>query len=380
MDTVRPAGRDAETNLLIVDDSPANLRLLSGLLGQRGFRVRPIPSGELALVAARHEPPDLILLDINMPGMSGFEVCERLKADAELKDIPVIFVSAMDEVIDKVRAFAVGGVDYVTKPFQFEEVEARVRTHVALRRQERQLAASNAQLRAAERLRDNLVHMIVHDLRSPLMGILGLQELALEHPCTQADPALREYLSEATAASSHLMAMINGILDVSRLEAGQMPLNLQPCNLNERVQAAVALLTGLSASHDLRLVLAPGNPVILCDPDLVQRVIANLLGNALKHTPAGTAVVVTVAVVGGSVRVAVQDAGPGIAPEFQKLVFEKFSQAGLRAEGRQFSTGLGLAFCELAVKAHGGSIGVESQVGQGSTFWFVLPPTGKSEG
>jgi signal transduction histidine kinase len=176
------------------------------------------------------------------------------------------------------------------------------------------------------------------------------------------------------------MAMINGILDVSRLEAGQMPLNLQPCNLNERVQAAVALLTGLSASHDLRLVLAPGNPVILCDPDLVQRVIANLLGNALKHTPAGTAVVVTVAVVGGSVRVAVQDAGPGIAPEFQKLVFEKFSQAGLRAEGRQFSTGLGLAFCELAVKAHGGSIGVESQVGQGSTFWFVLPPTGKSEG
>ncbi len=135
-----------EPNVLIVDDTPANLQLLANMLKERGYKTRPVPSGILALQAARSDPPDLILLDINMPEMNGYEVCERLKADGQLKEIPVIFISALNEILDKVRAFSVGGVDYISKPFQFEEVQARVETHLKLRCLQKELEMHNLEL------------------------------------------------------------------------------------------------------------------------------------------------------------------------------------------------------------------------------------------
>ncbi len=172
--TVQPA------DILIVDDTPANLQLLGGMLKDRGHRVRPVANGKLALQAAITTPPDLILLDISMPDPNGYEVCVQLKRQDRTRDIPVIFISALNETIDKVMAFGVGGVDYVTKPFQFEEVEARVACHLNLRRLQRDLTLrnnelwqSNEELRRLQELRDNLTHMIVHDLRSPLSGVIG---------------------------------------------------------------------------------------------------------------------------------------------------------------------------------------------------------------
>ena len=141
--------REGVPNVIIVDDTPANLQLLTGMLKERGYKVRPVPSGKLALQAAKNDPPDLILLDIMMPEMDGYEVCERLKADDKLKEISVIFISALNETMDKVRAFSVGGVDYVTKPFQFEEVNARVSTHLELQRQRRKLKENYEQLTQA---------------------------------------------------------------------------------------------------------------------------------------------------------------------------------------------------------------------------------------
>jgi sigma-B regulation protein RsbU (phosphoserine phosphatase) len=135
-----------KADILIVDDTPANLRLLSQMLAEQGYQVRPVPDGSLALAAAQAEPPDLILLDIRMPEMNGYEVCEHLKADDQTRDIPIIFISALDATQDKVKAFTVGGVDYVTKPFQFEEVLARVETHLALRRLQKQLQDANKKM------------------------------------------------------------------------------------------------------------------------------------------------------------------------------------------------------------------------------------------
>jgi len=142
-------------NILIVDDTPANLQVLAGMLKDRGYKVRPVPSGKLALLAARRDPPDLILLDINMPEMNGYEVCEQLKADDNLNGIPVIFISALTEPLDKVKAFAIGGVDYLTKPFQMEELHARVETHLKLRRLQIELQKSNSQL---ERINGRMSH------------------------------------------------------------------------------------------------------------------------------------------------------------------------------------------------------------------------------
>jgi CheY-like chemotaxis protein len=187
----------AMPDILVVDDTPANLNLLTEMLKERGYRVRPVPSGKLAVQAIQNEKPDLILLDINMPEMSGYEVCEHLKADAALKDIPVIFISAMTETMDKVKAFSVGGVDYVTKPFQFEEVHARVETHLRIRFLQRQLSEQNENLeqlvekrtrelaKAYERLQElgrlknNFMRMISHEIRTPANGVLGVGNLLL---------------------------------------------------------------------------------------------------------------------------------------------------------------------------------------------------------
>jgi len=204
--------------ILMVDDTPANLELLSGMLKGRGYKVRAAVSGKLALQAARNDPPDLILLDINMPEMNGYEVCAELKSDDKLKDIPVIFLSALTETMDKVKAFGIGGVDYITKPFQFEEVEARVETHLELRRQKSRLEESYKEQSELKKLRDNLVNLLIHDLRPPLTSICGQLELIKEKDGTalSADSAGR--LAETVKTAKQLIQMVGTVLDTGKLE------------------------------------------------------------------------------------------------------------------------------------------------------------------
>ncbi|MDD5209168.1 MAG: response regulator [Elusimicrobiales bacterium] len=204
--------------ILMVDDTPANLELLSGMLKGRGYKVRAAVSGKMALQAARNDPPDLILLDINMPEMNGYEVCTELKADEKLKDIPVIFLSALTETIDKVKAFGTGGVDYITKPFQFEEVEARVETHLEMRRQKNRLQENYNELGELKKMRDNLVNLLLHDLRPPLASICGQLELIKEKEKTaiSADSAGR--LAETVKTAKHLIHMVGTVLDKGKLE------------------------------------------------------------------------------------------------------------------------------------------------------------------
>ena len=363
-------------NVLIVDDTPANLQLLTGMLKERGYKVRPVPSGRLALQAAKNDPPDLILLDIMMPEMDGYEVCKQLKADEKLTEIPVIFISALNETVDKVKAFGVGGLDYVTKPFQFEEVNARVRTHLELQRQRRKLKENYDQLRRLEAARDNLVHMIVHDLRSPLTGISGFLDLALELGKETLTEEGLDYLQTAKRSTTAVIDMVSAVLDVSKMETGDMKLHLAECDL---VRIAADLVTGMQSLKESREMIldAPSAPVtVVADGDLLLRVIQNLLGNALKFTPSDGWIRLGIEPDDNRVCVTVRDNGPGVPAEYQARIFEKFGQVEARANRQKHSTGLGLTFCKLAVEAHGGSIGVESEVGKGSKFWFVLPKNG----
>jgi two-component system sensor histidine kinase/response regulator len=357
-------------NILVVDDTPANLQLLTAMLKDRGYKVRPAPSGELALRAAQSSPPDLILLDITMPGMDGFEVCSRLKANEALRDIPVLFISALNETADKVRAFQAGGVDYVTKPFQFEEIEARVRAHLELRRKTLELEHSYGQLRKFEQLRDNLTHMIAHDMRSPLLS-LGLAIDMFRESETAPNAADAELLLLARRSVAMLVEMIAQMLDVSRLEAGQMQLNRTLADLVPVVRESIDLSL-LHATDRRPLLDAPADPVpSFFDPNIVRRVIGNLLGNALKFSPTGGRVGVRISREAGAARVEVSDNGPGIAPEHHQRIFEKFGQ--LETGQKRSGSGLGLTFAKMAVEAHGGQIGVRSALGQGSVFWFTLP-------
>ncbi|MGD0113406.1 MAG: hybrid sensor histidine kinase/response regulator [Armatimonadota bacterium] len=360
-------------SIIVVDDTPANLHLLTGMLKERGYKVRPVSSGKFALQTAKHDPPDLILLDIIMPEMNGYEVCECLKADEQLSGIPVIFISALNETMDKVKAFKVGGVDYVTKPFQFEEVQARVATHLELRRQKRLIQESNEQLRTLEKLRDNLVHMVVHDMRTPLTALYGfLQTLERLEGESLSDQG-RQFVQTALASTEDLVEMVSSLLDVSKMEAGEMKLNLTQCELLTIAREALAKVEPLRGDRQLMLSGADEPVTVMADAEIIARVFQNLLGNALKFTPDGGRVSVGIEPSADAVRVLVQDTGPGIPPEYRERIFEKFGQVEHPANKQRYSTGIGLTFCKLAVEAHGGQVGVDSEEGRGSTFWFTLP-------
>jgi signal transduction histidine kinase len=361
-----------QATIMVVDDTPTNLKLLQEILQVKNYRVLTIPDGQMALSAAASHPPDLILLDINMPGMNGFEVCERLKAEAALGEIPVIFITALAEPADKVRAFAVGGVDYVTKPFQAEEVQARVETHLTLYRQKRQLQASYEHLRELETLRDSLVHMVVHDMRSSLMIVLGRLKMAQRLP--QPERGTKN-ITKALETTHWLVEMVNSLLDMSKMEAGQLTPKVSSVDLNELVTEMLPQMEPFQGQR--RLTFTSPEPIVAIpgDPTLLRRVLQNLMVNALKFTaPAEGRITVSLATVGGGwVRVSVADNGPGISPEYQEKVFDKFYQVAARQQGEIRSTGLGLTFCKMTVEAHGGRIGLDSAKNQGSTFWFELP-------
>jgi len=361
-----------KTSILIVDDVPENLRLLSAMLDQTGYLVRPATSAKLAWAAAHREPPSLILLDIQMPEMDGLEMCRRLKTDEALRPIPVIFISALNETEEKIKAFQAGGVDYITKPFQEREVLARVTTHLELHRQKVELEAINRRLQELESLRDSLTHMIVHDMKGPLMLIQGHLEMISLFDAGALSNDSRHSLAAAKAGARRLTRMIAEMLIVSKLEADKLVIQRTACDLVALARKTTAELGSTDTPKQIKINVA-SNPESVhaeLDVELIERVLQNLLGNAIKFSPEHGLVTVSLQLVHGQVRVEVMDAGPGIAPEFHQKIFEKFGQ--VEPGKSRLGTGLGLTFCKLAVEAHGGNIGVNSTPGAGSTFWFTL--------
>jgi two-component system sensor histidine kinase/response regulator len=369
-----------QPNILAVDDTPANLQLLLQILQENGYRMRAVTSGAEALETVRTETPDLILLDITMPEMDGYEVCRRLKADPATAEIPVLFISALAEVEDKVHAFEVGGVDYVSKPFQNAEVAARVRTHLKLRQHEQELQQRERELEESlareqesrarelelERLRDKLTHMIAHDMRSPLQAVR--LSLDLLRDGVRLDYA--DMLACAKTSIDSLVDMVSQMLDVSRMEAGALELQPEAVDLADLAQVVLTALRPLAGGITVRLETT-GAIEVNADRSLIRRVLANLVGNAFKFTPDKGHVTVRISERDGQARVEVVDDGQGIAPEHHGRIFEKFGQ--VNAGKKKVGTGLGLTFVKMAVEAHGGAIGVLSAPGQGSTFWFALP-------
>lgn len=358
-------------NILVVDDMAENLRLLASILEPLGFEVRPVTSGRQALAAAEQAPPDLVLLDVSMPEMSGYEVCEAFKAQPELREIPIIFLTAHSDIADKVKAFSVGGVDFISKPFHPEEVQARVKTHLALRRAHLELSDSYLKLRQLEQLRDDLVHMVVHDMRSPLTVLVGHLNF-LRDDSSGLSKEGAEDLNAAIMGAQALARMTNELLDVSRMEEGTLPLRPTEQDLADLAAQVRRSFEGLERGR--RIELEASEPLrVTCDEGVIRRVLENLVNNALKHAPPSSLVRIGCRATGGAARFEVWDEGPGVPPEARQRIFEKFGAVAARKANDYHSAGLGLAFCKLAVEAHQGSIGVEACQPQGSGFWFELP-------
>jgi len=370
---MKPCGLRSDGNLLVAVDSPATLKLLVNLFNRQSLNVRVVSNGPAALALARREPPDLVLLGVNLPRLDGYEVCARLKADLATQAIPVLLVSAPDGEIDKAKVFSAGGADYLTRPFHLEEVEARVWAHLELRRQARRLWEYEGHLQELERAKHGLERLVGQDMRSPLMALKAALAL-LQPPPLAGQRAGLAALDYAQRAMADLAAMADRVRDLSLWEAGGLPLYRQNLDLVATVAAAVRSLAALAGTRRVELQAPPSLPLAY-DPELISRVLVTLLTNAYKLTPQTGKVALAVAGHRDQVRVSISDSGSAIPPEQHQIVFEKFSPMELHQ--RDVSNGLGLAFCKLAVEAHGGRVGVESQPGHGNTFWFTLP-TGKS--
>ena len=360
---------DRQATIMVIDDTPANLKLLTDMLEGKGYLVLTFPRGAMALAAATKNPPDLILLDIKMPEMNGFEVCERLKSNALLKEIPVIFISALAETEDKVKAFALGGVDYVTKPFQFEEVNARVETHLRLRRQQLELQALNE-------LKDRFLGMAAHDLRNPLGGIMGFSDLL----AIQLAPLLTEkqanFFDMIFTSSKFMVGLINDLLDVSAIESGHLTLERQPVDIRVTITRSVEINRVLASPKNMPIAISCPEelPKVFADPYRIEQVMNNLLTNAMKYAQPGTDIAVHVRQENCEVIISVADQGPGIPEKEQHKLFHAFGKTSVKpASEEERSTGLGLLIVKKIVEAHEGGIWFRSEPGKGTEFFFSLP-------
>ncbi|HZG37316.1 MAG TPA: ATP-binding protein [Nodosilinea sp.] len=364
-----PNDASIKGDILIVDDTPDNLRLLSAMLGRHQLGVRKALTGHWAIAAAQAAPPDLILLDIKMPEMSGYEVCERLKADPLTQAIPVIFISALDDAIDKVKAFAAGGADYVTKPFQEAEVLARIAHQLELRRLEAKLVAQNEELVRSNRELEQFASVVSHDLQQPLQSILGYTKLiGLAWPDVQQSPA-QPYLENILEASGRMQQMIQDWLAYA--QAGQAQPLLTPVDGNALLDQVMLNLKAAFTETGAELIYGD-LPTVMGNEVQLMQLFQNLISNALKFAQPGTRPQITVSVEpqGQGWRFGIHDRGIGIAPDCLGQIFEAFHR--LHDAQSYPGSGIGLATCQKIVEHHGGRIWAESELGLGSTFYFTL--------
>jgi len=363
--------------LLVVDDDTVNVELLCDLLQALDYRTVGAMSGEAALRAARERRPDLVLLDIMMPGMNGYEVCRRLKADPETAAIPVVFVTALSDTADKVEAIEAGGDDFLTKPFNRPVLVARIRSLLRLKAANDELERQYRKLRELERLKDDLTRMVVHDLKSPLSALLGSLELAVDGDLGPLSARAHSLLADAQERGADVLLMIDNLMDLTRLEESRVQLAPRGVDVS-RLLGEVAAGWKVRAEQQGSRVEAqvPPGVVARADEGLLRRVLANLVGNALRHGGPGITVRLSALAADGSdgVQFTVADTGTGIAPEHHEAVFRKWeSLRDVEGAGRDAGSGLGLTFCKLAVEAHGGRIWVQSRPGEGARFHFVIP-------
>lgn len=363
--------------ILVVDDAPDNLVLLEKLLKRNNFDVIKASSGKECIVKSQSEIPDLIILDVAMPDMNGFETLKHIRENELTRSIPVIFLTAnLKDARSIEEGLSLGADEYLTKPIDQDELLARVRSLLRAVMAEREL----------EQVKADFQSMLVHDLRSPLSSIMGVLELAVNGEFDNDLQALKDFLKSAYDTASKMLELINDILDVAKLEAGKLQLNKQPNDLNSVVVTASARLKILAREKgiDLKLQTDSSIPFFEFDAGKIEQVVINLLSNAIKFTSRDGTVTIrtylkhlgddTPGIQSGEyVAVDVEDTGVGIPEEDLTSIFERYRQGKSAVSIAHKGTGLGLTIVKRIVESHGGKVFVESKLGKGTIFTFVLP-------
>lgn len=366
--------------ILVADDAPDSVQLLEDLLTAAGYEVITAYDGVQALERALAEQPNLVLLDVMMPKMDGFEVCRRLKQAEAMRFAPVVLITILQDLEYKIRGLEAGADEFLSKPFNRLELLTRVRALLRTNALTLELQHSYEELQRMGALRNDLMAMIAHDLRSPLTVILGTLEVLAEDLRDVLNEEHTHAIGVSIRAARRQMGLIHNILDLQRLEEGKMPLSLDRVDLHPIILSAIGG-AGLQATwRDIALTLdlPPNLPPVRADAALVERVLSNVIDNALRHTSIGGRVHVSAGLLTegqglACVVVRVADTGPGVPEADREAIFEKFRQADTAQESARGGTGLGLAFCRMALEAQGGHIWVDSTPGWGAVFSFTLP-------
>ncbi|MFP4546839.1 MAG: response regulator [Fidelibacterota bacterium] len=361
---------DDSAKVLIVDDEQTNREILEDILTESGHEVQSASNGSEALEITKAYAPDLILLDIMMPDMTGYEVCEQLKKDPETLSIPIIFITALDGREDITKGLKLGATDFLSKPIHAKDVLLRSRNAIFMKKLIDEQKEHVQQLEELHKLNDELNHMIVHDMRNPLSGMVGYIDILKSQIMSSGNEMQQKMIGVIDEQANRLIEMVSSLLDINKFEKGEMKLQKSETDFIEVVDAAMRLFAANNKQIRIELKTDFQQLPLTIDKGKIERVLENLITNAIKYSDENDRLIIDVGKEDNRIMVKVIDNGPGIPEKFWKQIFEKFGQVESRSGGEKYSTGLGLTFCKYAVEAHDGEIGVYNNPDGGSTFWF----------
>jgi len=374
---------EKKQKILIVEDNQENIDLLVYFLRPQGYELVTAKDGLSALEKVDEGHPDIILLDIMLPKMDGYEVCERLKTRADTKFIPIIMLTALKELQDKVKALEVGADDFLSKPFENVELLARVKSllrlkayHDELQHKNRQLAEKNASLMRMDKFKEDLINLIVHDMKNPLFVIQGnLQMMAMSMQNLSAE-FLKKYTQRIERSSQQLLRMVVNLLDISRIEEGTIKLKEENASINNITKEIALRISDYPENEQKQIVIDLDSelPEIKADKSIIERVLENIINFSVTNVDDEGKILISTSTHGSEhIQFIAHDSGTQIPKNYHDKIFEKFSQAEIKDSGSRVDRALGLTFCKLAVEAHNGKMWLDLDNKIGNKFIIELP-------
>lgn len=365
----------SEYKILIVDDVMSNVLLLKVLLTNEKFAIATASNGRQALEQVEKENPDLVLLDVMMPDMSGFEVAQHLKSNPNTADIPIIFLTALNSTADIVKGFQVGANDFISKPFNKEELIIRVTHQISLVAAKRLILSKTEELQRTIAGRDKLYSVIAHDLRSPMGSIkMVLNMLILNLPSEKIGAEMYELLTMANQTTADVFSLLDNLLKWTKSQIGKLNVVYQDVDLVEVTDGVIEIFSMVASLKKIRIrEMKPEKMMVNADIDMLKTVVRNLLSNAIKFSKENSEVLVKMEEVDGMAVVSVQDHGCGISEEGQKKLLHTDTHFSTFGTNNEEGSGLGLLLCKDFVVKNGGKLWFTSKEGEGSIFSFSIP-------
>ncbi len=360
----------ARPKVLIVDDNKENLDLVTYFLKPQNYQLLTAGDGETALELVNRETPDIILLDIMLPKMSGFEVCEKIKKNPATRFIPIVMITALKELKDKIRALEAGADDFISKPFENVELLTRVKSLLRVKKYHDELEESNRALQRMDQFKEELAHLIVHDMKNPIFVIQGNLQMMGMGLNDNISPAIKKYVDRIDRSTKGLLRMVSNLIDISKIEDGTLKLNHEFHQLNNLIERTIQTFTDYPehAKKKINLSLIPGMPSCKVDGSVIERVFDNIFNFALSNVAPDGSVTISSSFDEKNITVKVLDDGLKIPEKYQTLIFEKYSQVEIKNEGFRLGRGLGFTYSKLAMEAHNGSIYLDKDNEKGNLF------------